>query len=167
MRDAQEGIFISPESSITWFLYFHKPQSGNVGLCTSKSCALGSCICLFSLCFFTSSHRNRIKAYQKKNLRSCAVHSHYSLYFKVHKNISSSQRRSLIVFLPQDGCQREYEAYNTFPISLDFNDQRTSGNNETPTDVLTYSFSLLPTAIPKTSKLGSQSDRSLLTFDGN
>lgn len=38
--------------------------------------------------------------------------------------------------------------------------------NETPSDVLTWSFSLLPTAILKTSKLESQSDRALLTFMG-
>lgn len=36
--------------------------------------------------------------------------------------------------------------------------------NDTPTDVLTWSFSLLPPAILKTSKLESQSDRALLTF---
>lgn len=38
--------------------------------------------------------------------------------------------------------------------------------NETPTDVLTWSFSLSPPAILKTSKLASQSDRALLTFMG-
>lgn len=40
-------------------------------------------------------HRNAIKACTQKFLRSYSIQSHYFLYFKAHKNISSSQRKLL------------------------------------------------------------------------